>query len=322
MYLFGFAVVYFFDSILTKRGLKSTTAQNYLSELMRGNSYHFLLLLGIMALLQVACTKEEIIRIPDNDSPSVNNVPGIRIENYVNRLFIDLLGREPFDEEMLQEVKALKDQELSKAARLSLIAKLQSNTDFIEGDTSYTHAYHRQLYNLSKIRCLDGLGDQFLRGFQDADSPSDFQRLQLVLDARLDLQENRIDYAEMLGRMIYNTVYDEINMNTFNFINASFDNLFWRSPTNAEFSSGFKMVEDNVSAMLLGEVGQNKTDYVGIIVNSRELFEGMIIWVYQQALARRPSTLETAALLEDLLDHRDIKILQQEVLSSDEYANF
>lgn len=269
------------------------------------------------------CTKQEIITIPDNDSPSVNNVPAIRIENYVNRLFIDLIGREPLDTELNTEVEALKNQELTKAARIALINKLQTDTSPLESDTSYSHAFHKQLYALSKARCLDGAGDEILRSFQGfAPDESDFLRLQLVLDSRLDLQENKINYNEMLGRMIYNTLYDELNMNTFNFINASFDNLYWRSPTDAEFAAGFKMVEDNTSATLLGQVGQNKGDYVNIVSNSRELYEGIIIWVYQQALARRPSTSETTALLENFIEHQDIKIIQQEVLSSDEYANF
>ncbi|MEL6636282.1 MAG: hypothetical protein AAFW73_00530 [Bacteroidota bacterium] len=289
---------------------------------MSGNFYHLLGVCGILLFTLATCTKEEIITVPNNDSPSINNVPAIRIENYVNRLFIDLLGREPFDEEISSEVGQLKAQELSKAARVALIQKLQTADEFIGGDTSYLRAYHQQMYNLAKVRCLDGAGDQLLRGFESNAEPSDALRLRAVLDSRLDFQEQRIAFADMLGRMIYNNLYDELNMNTFNFVNASFDNLFWRSPTDAEFVAGFKMIEDNQSAILLGEVGQSKTDYVDIVVQSREIHEGMIIWVYQLALARRPSTLETTALLDDFLEHRDIRIIQQEVLSSNEYANF
>ncbi len=289
---------------------------------MRKNFYTALLS-GLILLSFSTCTKQEIIIIPDNDSPSVNNVPAIRIENYVNRLFIDLIGREPLDSEVAIEVDALKNNQLVKTARVSLINKLQNDTSPIESDTSYTHAYHKQLYGLSKARCLDGAGDEILQSFRDfADTDSDYQRLQRVLDARLDWQQGTITYNELLARMIYNNLYDELNMNTFNFINATFDNLYWRAPTDAEFAAGFKMVEDNVSATLLGQVGQNKGDYVEIVSTSREMYEGIIIWVYQQALARRPSTQETAALLEDFIDHKDIKIIQQEVLSSDEYANF
>lgn len=282
-----------------------------------------LYLLGLIAILLPACTKQEIIIVPDNDSPSVNNVPAIRIENYVNRVFIDLLGREPLDTELTAEVAALKDQELTKAARIALIEQLQTSSHTVEGDLSYTQAYHEQIYQLAKARCLDSSGDEELLEFQSfAPTDADYQRLQLVLDAREDLQENRISINELFGRMIYNTLYDELNMNTFNFINASFDNLFWRAPTDAEFAAGFKMVEDNSSATLLGQLGQNKGDYVTIISNSRELFEGIIIWAYQQALARRPSTEETAALLNNFIEHRDVKIIHQEILSSDEYALF
>lgn len=288
-----------------------------------GKVFYPLMILGLAILILASCTQKEIIVIPDNDSPSVNNVPAIRIENYVNRVFIDLLGREPLDTEIIEEVAALKEKELTKAARIELISKLQTGTFPVQGDTTYLQGYHKQLYNLAKARCLDGVGDQVFRSLQTGvDNDADYQRLQLVMDSPGDMQAGLIQIHELFGRMIYNVWYDELNMNTFNFINASFDNLFVRPPTDAEFAAGFKMVEDNVSATLFGHVGQNKTDYVNIVINSREMFEGLIIWTYQQALSRRPTTVETAALLEDFLNHKDIKIIQQEILSADEYANF
>ena len=52
------------------------------------------------------------------------------------------------------------------------------------------------------------------------------------------------------------------------------------------------------------------------------MFEGILIWAYQQLLSRRPTTAETFLLLEDFYTHRDIKLIQQHIMSSDEYANF
>ena len=103
--------------------------------------------------------KEETIVITDNQPPVVNNIPAIKIENYVNRLFIDLLGREPLDTEMASEVATLRAGDLSTSVRENLIVKLQTNTDFVEGDTSYQRAYHQHLYNLAKVRCLEGASE-------------------------------------------------------------------------------------------------------------------------------------------------------------------
>ena len=122
--------------------------------------------------------------------------------------------------------------------------------------------------------------------------------------------------------MIYNKVYDAINMNTTNFVNASFDNLLWRYPTQTEFQAGFNMVEFSIPESFFGQTGTNRQDYVDIFINSREMFEGLIIWVYQQTLQRRPTTQETFVLLEDFYTHRDIRKVQRVVMVTDEYANF
>ena len=55
---------------------------------------------GILILLIAISCQKETIHVPDNDAPIINNVPAIKIENYINRVFIDLIGREPFDAEI------------------------------------------------------------------------------------------------------------------------------------------------------------------------------------------------------------------------------
>ncbi|MCB0754704.1 MAG: hypothetical protein KDB98_03870, partial [Flavobacteriales bacterium] len=122
--------------------------------------------------------------------------------------------------------------------------------------------------------------------------------------------------------MVNNAVYDEINMNTFNFVNASFDNLFFRFPTEQEFYAGFNMIEYNQPANILGVPGQNKDDYVDILVNSREFYEGLIVWSYQTLLAREPSTAETNALMIDLYTDHDLQKVQRAIMITDEYAHF
>ena len=146
--------------------------------------------------------------------------------------------------------------------------------------------------------------------------------MQLVIQSRTDFENNVIDITELFARMVNNPAYDEINMNTFNFVNATFDNLLWRFPTDAEFSAGFQMIEHGNAAALFGQTGQSKDDYIQIITNSREMYEGLVIWVYQQLLARRPSTEETAAVLSDFIEHKDFRKIQQAVMETNDYANF
>jgi len=279
--------------------------------------------LSVLTIFLLFSCKKETIVLTENQPPIVNNVPAIKIENYINRLFIDLLGREPLDSEMSAEVATLRAADLSTEARTALIIKLQTNTDFIEGDTSYQRAYHQHIYNLAKVRCMEGASEAEIgMALSTADLFEDSLRLLKVFSSRTELQMSEITIEEMFGRMIYNKVYDEINMNTTNFVNASFDNLLWRFPTNTEFQAGFNMCEFQIEEQLFGETGTNRQDYVDIFINSREMFEGLIIWVYQQALQRTPTTEETFILLEDFYTHRDIREIQKVVMVTDEYANF
>lgn len=297
----------------------------------------YILLLLLTALL--SCSKEEVF-VPDNKPPDYSGVPLVKVQNFVNRLYIDLLAREPLDEEMDREVEALLADTLSAAARLDLVIRLQTDTAFVEGDTSYQRAYCQNLYNLAKARCLEGASDAELTGeagiyafgaYKDSllgnwegyyRAIRERDKLLAVVAGREALQRGEIAYADLYQRVVFNAIYDRINMNTVNFVNATFDNLLWRYPTKAELQTGFQMIELDKPGTLFGKQGSNKEDYVRILTTSREMYEGLIIWAHRQLLARTPTSQETAALLEDFINHRDIRLIQRHILVTDEYANF
>lgn len=264
----------------------------------------------------------------------------MKIQNFVNRLYIDLLAREPLDEEMLRDVQFLRDGGLLPETRLSLVVRLQTDTFFVEGDTSYQRAYYQNLYNLIKIRCLEGASDgdllgeagifnfgavvDSIEGNWDGYTRKIRERDKLldVVRGREDLEAGRITMEQLYARVINNAIYDKIHMNTVNFVNASFDNLLWRYPTQSELLTGFRMIELNTPGILFGKQGTNKDDYVDIVCTSREMYEGMIIWAYRQLVNRTPGSAETSLLLGDFIQHRDIRRIQQHILITDEYANF
>lgn len=295
------------------------------------------LLLPLLTLL--SCSKDEVF-IPDNQPPDYSGVPLVKVQNFVNRLYIDLLAREPLDEEMDRDVQALLDDTLSAAARLDLVVRLQTDTAFIEGDTSYQRAYYQNLYNLAKARCLEGASDGELNSeagiyafgaYKDSllgnwegytRNVRERDKLLAVVAARGALERGEIAYADLYQRVVFNAIYDRINMNTVNFVNATFDNLLWRYPTKSELQTGFQMVELDKPGTLFGKQGSNKEDYVRILATSREMYEGLIIWCHRQLLARPPTSRETADLLLPFLDHRDIRLIQRHILVTDEYANF
>jgi hypothetical protein len=298
-----------------------------------------ILLSGMLFLLVTSCKKDDNF-IPDNDAPYYGAVPTVQIENYINRSFIDLIGREPLDAEMDYYVLYLRSRDLQEDARDSMLYVLQNDTQFIAGDTSYRRAYYQRVYDLSKTRFIEGASDAYIQGEigilsfgvqvdtlnGDYASASEkmlaMQRLQNIIDSRTRYMNGEITLDSMCGYMLNNSIYDFINMNSFNFVNASFDDLYWRYPTQSEFMAGFSMVEFNQSEMLFGMSGTNKSDYLQILLQQTEMKEGNVIWAYQTLLARTPTTTETVKALTDFIQDNDYQKLQRKLMVTDEYAGF
>jgi hypothetical protein len=296
----------------------------------------FILFVG----LQISCdsTLEEVIT--DNDSYSTTGISKIKIENYVNRLFIDIIGREPTDIEQSIEVDSINENDLSEESRLDLIYRLMTDTTFSINEGSYHEAYCNNLYLLAKIRCLDGIPDaEFIQDinifkmglYQDSldqnwesyyGKLNQIRRLELVVSSVKRLQTYELAYHEMFGFMIDNSIYDILNMNTFNFVRASFDQLLFRIPTEQEYVQAFEMVESGKPSELLGETGNSKDDYIKIMINSTAMKEGMIRWAFQVFLQRPGSPSEIATLLEEYKIHEDINQIIAKIVVTDEYANF
>ena len=228
-----------------------------------------------VALFIFSCKKDAEI-ISDNDAPYYGEIPTILLENYVNRMYIDLLGREPLDSEMINDVQYLRDSDVSLESRDSLLYKLQFDTTFIEGDSSYKFAYFHRMYEMIKVRLIEGASNAYIsqdlnnwwNGYVNDSLNNDilsankklleYEILNSVLESELEYYNNVIEINEIHRRMIYNSVYDQINMNTFNFINAAFDNLLFRYPTQYEFDEVYLMIEDNTAQVVLGSSGNNK----------------------------------------------------------------
>ena len=110
----------------------------------------------ICFLIVVSSCKKDTLVIDDNNPPVYSAIPTVLIENYINRIYIDLIGREPLDSEMEIDVQYLRDNDVSIESRDSLIYKLQFDTLYIEGDESYKFAYFHRIYDMVKVRLIEG----------------------------------------------------------------------------------------------------------------------------------------------------------------------
>jgi hypothetical protein len=287
----------------------------------------------------ISCS-EELVVIDGNPPYSTFNISDIKIENYVNRLYIDIIGREPLDGELTTEVNRLKSGGLKRATRDSIIMRLMTDTTYRENEFSYKAAYVQNLYNLAKVRCLEGAADSdiqlrigilkngalkdSLEGNWDAyfRKQNEIRRNQAALDSREALYDGLIRYHQVFAFMIDNGVYDLINMNTFNFVRATFDELLWRLPIEQEYTNAFNMIEYNQTTEFFGSLGQNKNDYIRILTESNEMLEGMVIWCFQVFLSRPPGADEIVTILPTYIASKDINQVIAQILVTDEYANF
>ena len=283
---------------------------------------------------------EELVVTDGNDPYSTFNISDLKIENYVNRLYIDIIGREPLDVELEATVKRLKAGSLKREVRDSIIYSLMTDTTYRENEFSYKAAFVQNLYNIAKVRCLEGASDadfelrigilknaaliDSLLGNLDGYYLAQYliKLDEAVLESRQALYDGVIRYHEMYGLMINNSVYDLINMNTFNFVRATFDQLLWRLPTTEEFDRSFNMIEYNQTGTLFGSVGSDKKDYIQILIGSNEMLEGMVIWSFQTLLSRTPTEDEMVTLLPVYIQTHDINWVMAQILVTDEYANF
>jgi hypothetical protein len=297
-----------------------------------------LFIFASLLLVFAACKPEEIV-FPDNPVPPYDEISTILVQNYVNRMYIDLIGREPTDLEMERDVALMEADSLSMEIRLTVMNELMTGTDSLDG-TTYRTLYHEKLYTDLKARFLEGASDAILneryglaRGMAITDSlngnwegyainQAHAERLLAVLECPVALELQEIEVRDACARMMWNDVYDQINMNSFNFVNASFDDLYQRFPTQAEFDVSYNIIEYNQPNLIFGFSANDKPSYIEALVWNPEWNEGMVRWQFRSFLARDPSDAEVLEAVDEFGLNNLTADIQRYILQSDEYAGF
>lgn len=293
-----------------------------------------------LCLFSIFACKKKQEDYPNNVPKNYDDVSTVKVENYINRIYIDLLGREPLDAEVMRDLKILRDGKLSFDVRKTIIKRLMTDTTFVVGDSSYKRAYYQRIYDLAKARLLEGASDgDFYQQIGIAEfslkvsrlngdsigvysAMATIDRYKNVIKSRREYQLGLINIGEMYARMLDNPIYDIINMNSLNFVNASFDDLFFRFPTRDEFEIAYGIIENGTGGALFGGYASTKPDYCRVLVNSREFHEGMIKWAYLTLIGREPNTQESFNLIQDYYLTDDFQQVQINILATDEYAHF
>jgi len=287
--------------------------------------------IGLVLLLS-GCGPEDV-HFGDNPVPHYDGVPTVVLDAYLTRAYIDLIGREPLVGELEADRAALRAGDLELEARLAMVDRLMG------GDEEYREAHDRKVFDDLSGRFLDGtsretieeevLFQRFLATQDSLAGGTAYPFFNLMADKLesvvLSMEEYRagtVDWREVNRRFCDNSVYDEINMNSFNFINATFDDLFGRYPTEAEFEQAYAAVELGSPSVLFGELIDDKDSYLQVVVDDPEFEEGAVRWWAEKLLIRPISGAEMIAWREVAGPDVDVRELQRLLISSDEYADF
>ncbi len=294
----------------------------------------FVLLLGL-SWIQFSCKKDPITRevhgdtiIGGNTIPNYTGVPTLDIKLYVNKLYVDLLGRQATSSELNTHINNLIQSNLSTVARTVIVEQLMQDSlfyrrlfettsdDYING--TGTSAIQDQIDFFNYLAYFDSLnGNPYSAIYYGNENDKMFK----VLNAASDLKNSSITINEFYFRFLNNYFYDQVNMGTENFVKGSFDDLFRRAPNTAELEAGIKMV-DNQSSTLFLESGSNKGDYMNIVTTTEAFYEGLTRKYYQQFLLRNATSQEIYAGINLIKPSGDYKSLQKQILISFEYAGF
>jgi len=280
-----------------------------------------------------ACKKTEIIEINEpyliegNDPPDYNGVTSLQVQNYVGRVYVDLLGEQPAVDVLQEKAAALQAANLSSEARTAFITDVMLDEEYYVNVYNYTAGQFINGVARSEIEeqiLIFGIviqqyydqGEILLAQFLEYE----VQKLQNLFTADTDWAEGTITFNEFYGRFCYNGIYDEINMGSENMVIACFENLFGRYPTLSELSAGVSIV-DGISEILLQQSGNSKTDFVHIVTHTPEFYLGRVFEQYQRLLARTPTPVEEQNGSAQL-SAEGLKAFQTTLLITDEYAGF
>jgi hypothetical protein len=272
-------------------------------------------------LIISSCTKIEDVIVGGNTHPTDPTIENTVIENYVNKLYISTIGREPTKIEFDDNFETLREVNLSQQSREIVIDKVLDKAE-----------YFNNLFKIESANILNGVDTAMINeryylykyflmnasGFDSIYIGYEFERLSVLKQALPDFNAGIITNTELYKRMVNNNFFDEINMGTENFVVAMFQHFLLRYPTGAEVENAKTMVDDG-NATVFFETGNGKDDFISILFSSDEYYTGQTSILFNRYLFRNPSSEESVNYSLDYINTDDYKSLQRRILSTNEF---
>ncbi len=274
-----------------------------------------------------ACTKTKTevvdVTINGNNPPPDHTIDSATLNIYINKAYINLIGREPQPAEKSSALTLLRQDNFSTESRKAFITTLFSKTEYLSNQ--YNVANNEYLRNLDSadIQGQLNLFNYFLTQpqyapFYDYIRP-EIYRLDTLKMIMPRMRAGTLDYKGMLLCMANNYFYDQINMGSENFVVSTYQNFLYRYPSFSELDAGKKMVDGTLSTVFLVQ-GKSKYDYIHIFFNTDDYYEGQVRFIFKKYLFREPTSAEIYLYSNIYKTSNDFKELEKAVFSINEYA--
>ena len=276
-----------------------------------------------LLLLCCSCEKDNIVYIEGNKAPPDETIENITKENYVNKLYISVLGRQATAVEFSSGLAILNKNNLSTSNRIELVDIVLATDDY----------FHNE-YRIIRSELLNGLDtievSKSIKTYQQSLLSTNDQnqidkineglgKLFLMKNIISDLIAGTINFNNVQNRCVFNLFYDQINMGTENFVVSMYQNFFYRYPTISELLKSSDMV-GGMQTIMFFKVGQSKQDFINLFLESNEYYEGQIRLAYLRFIFREPTNTEATSMVGLYKIDLDYKAMQKRILISDEYV--
>ena len=280
---------------------------------MKGKIYSLFFLLTLFA-----CDNSSIERVEVNPPPDVT-VSRAEIDNFVNRVFVNLLGREPLVSEKYRFSSRLSSDNFNIASKSEFI---DSIVNFPEYNLNIYKSQREYLLNfIFHPSFLPQTLEIWRKLPRSPESLAEISRLELIAAIPVDLNSGKLELEGLQRRLTHNSFYDFVNMGTENFVVSCFENFLLRFPTKFELEQGKKMVDGN-AATLFGKSGSSKNQFLDIIFNSMSYSEGQVRLLFRQYLYRETTAIELASFSLSYHLEKKFRDIQKAILIMDEnYQN-
>lgn len=270
-----------------------------------------------------SCEKDNIVLIENNSAPVDNTIENSTVENYINKTYIMLVGREPLQSELDSAKQTLLADQLSTQNRTDFVSTLLGTLSFYKNEYKVTKDLLLSGVDSIDIQKKINTQNNQLDKTTDPDKIALYQKridqFESLFTIPYDLTDGSIDVTEMDRRCIDNQEYDQQNAGAENYVVSLFQNFLGRYPTSNELSECINMYNGKL-ALFFFETGGNKEDLIRIFLNSSEYFEGRVRLLYARLLYREPTNIELSTATLNFQTTKDFEALYTSILIKDEFV--